>query len=186
MEILFISSFSPNPEIFSKFDTENVILFQIKVFNRNNKRTTLGKCFVKVTAYLMWLRVIRQINRILKILKYKIFYKYSVVSPSYLNLLAFSFAFEVDFFYSLEVNFDFAFEVGLGPEVVLYILSRCCQDMFSVPSTFLYLAGSFMSLMLRFSIYILPQKIISKEKSWFLKFEKSSILLNVFSVFLKV
>lgn len=43
-----------------------------------------------------------------------------------------------------------------------------------------------MSLMLRFSIYILPQKIISKEKSWFLKFEKSSILLNVFSVFLKV
>ena len=35
---------------FSKFDVGSAILFQIKVFARNIKETTLGRCFIKVTA----------------------------------------------------------------------------------------------------------------------------------------
>ena len=46
---------------FSDFDVGNVILFQIKVFGKYNKETTLARYFIKVTARLSFtrLRVIR-------------------------------------------------------------------------------------------------------------------------------
>ena len=61
-----ISSFFNSSAKFSKFDAGNVILFQIKIFGRNIKETTLGKYFIKVTARPSFtrLRVIRRINRI--------------------------------------------------------------------------------------------------------------------------
>ena len=66
-----------------------MILFQIKVFGRNIKEATLARCFIKATARPSFtlFRVIRRING--KILKWKISYKDSVVSSSYLNLLDF-------------------------------------------------------------------------------------------------
>ena len=47
LEILFISSFSTSSARFSGFDTENMILFQIKVFGRNIKVTTKIKVTVR-------------------------------------------------------------------------------------------------------------------------------------------
>ena len=47
LEILFISSFSK----FSKFNVGNGILFQIKVFGSNVKKTLLARYFIKVTAH---------------------------------------------------------------------------------------------------------------------------------------
>ena len=44
-EILFVSSFTTSSAGFGKFDIQNVILFQIKVFGRNIKETTLAKFF---------------------------------------------------------------------------------------------------------------------------------------------
>ena len=49
-DILFISSFSTSYAKFSEFDVGNVILFQIKVFGRNIKETTLARYVIKVTA----------------------------------------------------------------------------------------------------------------------------------------
>ena len=39
-EIIFVSSFTTSSAGFSKFDSQSVILFQIKVFGRNIKETT--------------------------------------------------------------------------------------------------------------------------------------------------
>ena len=47
---LFINSFFTSPAKFSELDAGNVILFQIKVFCRNIKETTLARHFIKVTA----------------------------------------------------------------------------------------------------------------------------------------
>ena len=49
---------------FSKFDTGNAILFQIKVFGRSIKETTVAKYFIKVTGHpgFTRLRVIRRVN----------------------------------------------------------------------------------------------------------------------------
>ena len=52
---------------FSKFNAENVILFQIiKVFGRNIKETTLAMYFIKVTACPSFTRleVTRRVNRV--------------------------------------------------------------------------------------------------------------------------
>ena len=50
LEILFVVSFTTSSARFSKFDRQNVILFEIKVFGRNIKETMLARYFVKVTA----------------------------------------------------------------------------------------------------------------------------------------
>ena len=62
MEILFISSFSTSSAKFIEFEAGNGILFQIKVFGRNIKETTLARCFINVTARPSFtrLRVIKQ------------------------------------------------------------------------------------------------------------------------------
>ena len=64
--MLFRVSFSTSSAKFKKFDAENMILFQIKVFARNIKETTLARHFIKVTARPSFtqLRVTRQINRV--------------------------------------------------------------------------------------------------------------------------
>ena len=61
-----MSSFFTNSAKFSKFHAEKVILFQIKVFCKNIKETTLARYFIKVTAHPSFtqLRVIRRINRV--------------------------------------------------------------------------------------------------------------------------
>ena len=66
LEILFISGFFTSTARFSKFDAENVILFQIKVFDRNIKETTLERYFIKVTTRprFMSLRAIKRTNRV--------------------------------------------------------------------------------------------------------------------------
>ena len=90
MEILFVSSFTTSSARFSEFDSRNVILFQIKVFGRYIKETTLIRYFIKVTARPSFtrLKVIRWINRVHEISKWKISYENSVISRSYSNLLA--------------------------------------------------------------------------------------------------
>ena len=89
LDILFVSSFTTNSTRLSNFDIRNMILFQMKVFGRNIKETTLTRYFIKVTARPSFkqLRVIRQRDRVHLISKCKISYKDSVVSPSYLTLL---------------------------------------------------------------------------------------------------
>ena len=64
--MLFRDSFSTSSAKFKKFDAGNMILFQIKVFARNIKDTTLARYFIKVTTRLSFkqLRVIRRINRV--------------------------------------------------------------------------------------------------------------------------
>ena len=89
LDILFVSSFTTNSTRFSNFDIRNMILFQMKVFGRNIKETTLARYFIKVTGRPSFkqLRVIRQRDRVHLISKCKISYKDLVVSPSYLTLL---------------------------------------------------------------------------------------------------
>ena len=89
LDILFVSSFTTNSTRFSNFDIRNMILFQMKGFGRNINETTLARYFIKVTARPSFkqLRVIRQRDRVHLISKWKISYKDSVVSPSYLTLL---------------------------------------------------------------------------------------------------
>ena len=89
LDILFVSSFTTNSTRFSNFDIRNMILFQMKVFGRNIKETTLARYFIKVTGRPSFkqLRVIRQRGRVHLISKCKISYKDLVVSPSYLTLL---------------------------------------------------------------------------------------------------
>ena len=89
LDILFVSSFTTNSTRFSNFDIRNMILFQMKVFGRNIKETTLSRYFIKVTGRPSFkqLRVIRQRDRVHLISKCKISYKDLVVSPSYLTLL---------------------------------------------------------------------------------------------------
>ena len=48
--MLFISSFFTNSAKFIKFGAGNGVLFQIKVFGRNIKETTLARYFIKVIA----------------------------------------------------------------------------------------------------------------------------------------
>ena len=66
-----------------------MILIQIKIFGRNIKEATLAKYFIKVTAHPSFtrLKILRQINRVHQISKWKVSQENSVVSPSYLNLL---------------------------------------------------------------------------------------------------
>ena len=56
--MLFVSPFTT-----FDFDIRNVIFFEIKVFSRNIKKTTLERGFIKVTSFTR-LRVIRRINRV--------------------------------------------------------------------------------------------------------------------------
>ena len=59
-------SFTTSSARFSEFDAGNVILFQIKVFARNIKGTTLARYFIKVTtrpSFTRW-RIILGINRV--------------------------------------------------------------------------------------------------------------------------
>ena len=49
-EILFVRSFTTSSAEFSEFDSQNMILLQIKVFGRNIKETTLATYFLKLTA----------------------------------------------------------------------------------------------------------------------------------------
>ena len=64
--ILFLGSFTTSSARFSEFDAGSVILFQVKVFSRNIKKTTLARYFIKVTVRpsLTRLRVIMRINRV--------------------------------------------------------------------------------------------------------------------------
>ena len=66
LQILLIGSFTTSSARFSEFDAGNVKLFQIKVFARNIKETTLARYFIKVTARPSFtlLRVIRRINAV--------------------------------------------------------------------------------------------------------------------------
>ena len=65
LEILFISSFTTGSAKFREFHIGSMVLFQIKVFERNIKQTSLAKYFIKVTACPSFsLRVIKQINRV--------------------------------------------------------------------------------------------------------------------------
>ena len=75
---------------FSRFDASNAILFQTNVFCKNIKKTTLASYFTNVTVRPSFTRlgVIKRVNGIDSILKLKICYKDSTVSPSYLNLLS--------------------------------------------------------------------------------------------------
>ena len=58
----YVSSFSTNSARFSKFDSRNVILFQIKVSGRNIKETSLVRYFIKVTAHLSFTPLIEFIK----------------------------------------------------------------------------------------------------------------------------
>ena len=64
--ILFRGSFCTSSAKLEKFDAGNVILFQIKVFAKNIKETTLARFFKKVTVRpsLTQTRAIRRTNRI--------------------------------------------------------------------------------------------------------------------------
>ena len=66
LDILFIGSFTASSARFSEFDAGNIILFQIKVFARNIKETTLARYVIKVMARPSFtqLRDIRRINRV--------------------------------------------------------------------------------------------------------------------------
>ena len=50
-----MSSCSTSSAKFSKFDAENIILFQIQVFGTNIKEITLARYFIKVTSRLILL-----------------------------------------------------------------------------------------------------------------------------------
>ena len=65
-----MSSFSTSSAKFSEFDAWNMILFQIKVFGRNIKMTTLAKYFIKVTAW-PGFTLLRDIRRIMEFIKYQ-------------------------------------------------------------------------------------------------------------------
>ena len=62
----FIGSFTISSASFSEFDAGNVILYQITVFDRNIKETTLSSYFRKVTTRPSFtrFRVNRQITRV--------------------------------------------------------------------------------------------------------------------------
>ena len=64
--MLFRGSFSTSSAEFNKSNAEDIILFQVKVFNRNIKETTLARYFIKVTVRpsFVQVRVIRGINRV--------------------------------------------------------------------------------------------------------------------------
>ena len=66
LEILLVSSFTTSSARFTECDSKNVIFFQIKVFDRNIKETTLARYFIRLTARpsFMRLRAIRGINRV--------------------------------------------------------------------------------------------------------------------------
>ena len=49
-ETLFVSSRATSSERIREFDSQNMILFQIKVFGGNVKETILARCFIKITA----------------------------------------------------------------------------------------------------------------------------------------
>ena len=49
LEMLFVNSFTTSSARFSESDIRNVILFQIKIFGRNIKDTTLASYLIKVT-----------------------------------------------------------------------------------------------------------------------------------------
>ena len=51
MEILFLSSFTTSSGKFNKLSASNAILFQIKVFVKNTKKTTLARYFTKVIVH---------------------------------------------------------------------------------------------------------------------------------------
>ena len=72
LESLFVISFITSSGRFRELDSRNVILFHIKIFDRNVKETPLVRCFIKVTTRLTrcfikvttQLRVIRRKNRV--------------------------------------------------------------------------------------------------------------------------
>ena len=62
----FLILFSSDPKEFRKFDASNATLFQIKVFGKNVKDTTLGSYFAKVTTHHSFARLIliKQISKV--------------------------------------------------------------------------------------------------------------------------
>ena len=50
LEIPFVNLFATSSARFIEFATRNLVLFQIKVFGRNVKETTLARYFIKVNA----------------------------------------------------------------------------------------------------------------------------------------
>ena len=93
---------------FSKFNSQNVILFQIKLFVRNIKETTLGRYFIKVTACPTRLSVIRRTIELIKYRNGNISYNDSVILSSYLNLLE---CLELWMFLLPVVEFELSFSV---------------------------------------------------------------------------
>ena len=69
-EILCIGSFTTSSAKFNKFDAGNLILFQIKVFVKTIKETTLAMYFIKVTARPSFTRLKVHNNADLKISLY--------------------------------------------------------------------------------------------------------------------
>ena len=66
LEILSVSSFTASYVRLSESESRNVIFFQIEVFYRNIKKTTLARYFIKLTARpnFTQLKNIRPINRV--------------------------------------------------------------------------------------------------------------------------
>ena len=57
LEILLVSSFTTSSARFTECDSKNVIFFQIKVFDRNVKETTLARYFIRLTARPSFMRL---------------------------------------------------------------------------------------------------------------------------------
>ena len=68
--MLFVGSFTTSSERFSQFNDGIVILFQIKIFNRNIKKTTPAGYSIKVTPRPSFTRL-RVIWHIIEFLKYE-------------------------------------------------------------------------------------------------------------------
>lgn len=73
---------------------------------------------------------------------------------------AFNFGWWVCFFFDLEAYFLFNFEVDVDADGSTTRFFNFCLDIFSKQSTFLNFAISIISSIFKFSIYMLPQKMV--------------------------
>ena len=155
--MLFISLFSTSSAKFNEFDSGNVILFQIKVFGRNIKETTLPRYFVKVTVRPSFtqLRVIRRKNRIHWISKQKIYYKDSVVSPSHLNLLGFIFM-----LYEILFLLHISYLCYIFYYIFIYYIFICILYVFNFCYIFLFSHYLILCLCYNVSIFIICTKML--------------------------
>ena len=155
--MLFISLFSTSSAKLNEFDSGNVIFFQIKVFGRNIKETTLPRCFVKVTARPSFtqLRVIRRKNRIHWISKQKIYYKDSVVSPSHLNLIGFIFM-----LYEILLLLHISYLCYIFYYIFIYYIFICILYVFNFCYIFLFSHYLILCLCYNVSIFIICTKML--------------------------